>query len=204
MIISILQQTIFAIAFTVAASTILAKTISVVLAFQITVPGRRMRWLLMSGAPKYIILICTMIKQILFGIWLGTSPPFVDADVHMIHGHLIIVCNKGLVSAFYCILGYIGSVALASFTIAFLARKLPDTFNEVFSMLVFRSVWITLIPVYHSNKGKIMVALEVFSILASSAGLLLCIFAPKCYITLLRPQKFFFTSSGNHMLKLKI
>ncbi|XP_048189318.1 vomeronasal type-2 receptor 116-like [Perognathus longimembris pacificus] len=189
----ILQQTTFGVAFTVAVSTVLAKTVTVVLAFKVTSPGRKMRWLLASGAPNFIIPICILIQVTLCGLWLWISPPFIDTDVHSEHGHLIILCNKGSLTAFYCVLGYLGSLALASFSVAFLARNLPDTFNEAkfltFSMLVFCSVWLTFLPVYHSAKGKLMVAVEIFSILASSAGLLGCIFAPKCYIILVRPER---------------
>ncbi|KAH0500991.1 Vomeronasal type-2 receptor 116 [Microtus ochrogaster] len=196
----ILQQTTYGVVFTVTVSTVLAKTITVVLAFKVTAPRRRMKWLLVSGAPNYIIPICTIIQIILCAIWLGASLPSVDIDAHSEHSQIIIVCNKGSVTTFYCVLGYLGFLALGSFTVAFLARNLPDTFNEAkfltFSMLLFCSVWVTFFPVCHSTKGKVMVAVEVFIILASSAGLLGCIFVPKCYIILLRPER-------NSLQKLK-
>nr|XP_058137045.1 vomeronasal type-2 receptor 116-like [Dasypus novemcinctus] len=189
----ILRQITFAIVFTVAVSTVLAKTIIVVLAFKVIAPGKRTRQYLVSGSPKFVIPICSLIQMTLCGIWLGTSPPFIDKDAHSEHGYIIIECNKGSAPAFYCVLGYLGCLALGSFTLAFMARNLPDTFNEAkfltFSMLVFCSVWVTFLPVYHSTKGKVMAAVETFSILASSAVLLGCIFAPKCYIILLRPER---------------
>ncbi|XP_026270717.2 LOW QUALITY PROTEIN: vomeronasal type-2 receptor 116-like [Urocitellus parryii] len=189
----ILQETTFGLVFTVAISTVLAKTVTVILAFKVAVPGRRMRWWLVSGAPNFIIPSCSLIQLTLCGVWLGSSPPFVDTDTHSEHGCIIITCNKGSVTAFYCALGYLGSLALGTFTVAFLARNLPDTFNEAkfltFSMLVFCSVWLTFLPVHHSTKGKVMVAVEVFSILASSAGLLGCIFALHFYIMLIRPER---------------
>ncbi|KAL1765928.1 vomeronasal type-2 receptor 116-like, partial [Sigmodon hispidus] len=182
----IMQQITFGIVFTIALSTVLAKALTVVIAFRITFPGRLMRWLMISRATNYIIPIFTLFQIVVSVIWLGASPPFVDMDVHAQPGHIIIVCNKGSAIAFHCVLGYLFFLALGSYTMAFLSRNLPDKFNEAkflsFSMLVFFSVWVTFLPVYHSTQGKVMVAMEVLSILASSAALLGFIFLPKCYI----------------------
>ena len=189
----ILQQTAFGILFTVALSTVLAKAIVVVTAFKVTSPSRMVRWLIVSRAPNLIIPICTLIQLIICGIWLATSPPFIDQNAHVEHGHIIIMCNKGSAVAFHCVLGYLCFLALGSYSMAFLSRNLPDTFNEAkylsFSMQVFFCVWITFLPVYHSTKGKVMVAMEMFSILASSSSLLILIFVPKCYIILFRPER---------------
>ncbi|XP_055473848.1 LOW QUALITY PROTEIN: vomeronasal type-2 receptor 116-like [Psammomys obesus] len=187
----ILQQITFGVFFTVALSTVLTKTITVVLAFKLNTPGRKMRWMLTSGAPNFVIPICTLVQLVLCGIWLVMSPLFIDIDLHSEHGQSIIACNKGSVIAFHLVLGYLGSGELHC---CFHGQNLPDRFNEAkflaFSMLVFCSVWVTFLPVYHSTKGKVTVAVEVFSILASSAGLLVCIFVPKCYVILLRPDSY--------------
>ncbi|XP_069805699.1 vomeronasal type-2 receptor 26-like [Dendropsophus ebraccatus] len=188
----LMRQAAFGFIFAVAISSVLGKTTTVLIAFNATKPGSKLKKCVGSRIPNVLVILCSLGEFIICVTWLIWAPPFVELDTKTIPGTTIVQCNEGSIIAFYVAVSYNGVLAVLSFIVAYISRRLPDTFNEAqyitLSMLVFCSVWMSFFPTYICTKGKYMVAVEIFAILSSNGAILCFIFLPKCYIILLKPQ----------------
>ncbi|XP_071396835.1 extracellular calcium-sensing receptor-like [Centroberyx affinis] len=189
-----LRHAAFGISFVLCVSCILVKTMVVLAVFKASKPGggASLKWF---GAVQQrgTVLALTSIQAAVCTAWLVSSSPAPHKNTQYHNDKIVYECIVGSTVGFAVLLGYIGFLAILSFLLAFLARNLPDNFNEAklitFSMLIFCAVWVAFIPAYVNSPGKYADAVEVFAILASSFGLLVALFGPKCYIILLRPER---------------
>ncbi|KAM6988155.1 extracellular calcium-sensing receptor-like [Tautogolabrus adspersus] len=188
-----LRHATFGIIFVLCVSCILVKTMVVLAVFKASKPGGGavLKWF---GAMQQrgTVLVLTSIQAAICTIWIVLSSPFPHKNTKYYNDKIVYECVVGSTIGFIFLLGYIGILAILSFLLAFLARNLPDNFNEAklitFSMLIFCAVWVAFVPAYVNSPGKYADAVEIFAILASSFGLLVSLFGPKCYIILLRPE----------------
>ncbi|XP_059187140.1 extracellular calcium-sensing receptor-like [Centropristis striata] len=189
-----LRHAAFGISFVLSVSCILVKTMVVLAVFKASKPGggASLKWF---GAVQQrgTVLVLTSIQAAICTAWLVSASPAPHKNTQYHNDKIVYECVVGSTAGFAVLLGYIGLLATISFLLAFLARNLPDNFNEAklitFSMLIFCAVWVAFVPAYVNSPGKYADAVEVFAILASSFGLLVALFGPKCYIILLRPER---------------
>uniref|UniRef100_A0A8C8SAV2 G-protein coupled receptors family 3 profile domain-containing protein n=1 Tax=Pelusios castaneus TaxID=367368 RepID=A0A8C8SAV2_9SAUR len=191
-----IRQVTLALGFSLCLSCILGKTVVLLLTYRATKLKATEKLNHISMPPLYqklLVLISVIIEVCICTAYLTCIPPHVYKNMEFQNVKIILECNEASIEFLCTMLGFDLFLAVLCFITAFVAHKLPDNFNEAkfitFGMLASFIVWISFIPAYLSTRGKFKVAVEIFAILASSLGLLGCIFVLKCYIILLKPER---------------
>ncbi|XP_041850952.1 extracellular calcium-sensing receptor-like [Melanotaenia boesemani] len=176
-----LRHAAFGISFVLCVSCILVKTMVVLAVFKSSKSGggANLKWF---GAMQQrgTVFVLTCVQAAICTVWIATASPVPHKNTQYHNDKIIYECVVGSTIGFALLLGYIGLLAVISFLLAFLARNLPDSFNEAklitFSMLIFCAVWVAFVPAYINSPGKYADAVEIFAILFSSFGLLVALF----------------------------
>uniref|UniRef100_A0A8C5QQG2 G-protein coupled receptors family 3 profile domain-containing protein n=1 Tax=Leptobrachium leishanense TaxID=445787 RepID=A0A8C5QQG2_9ANUR len=182
-----IRQPLYGISFTLCVSSILIKSLRIILAFE---SAKRFVNLTRSTyKPVIIIAVLTSLQLCNISLWLSLNRPRFE-EIYTIPELRILQCDEGSYVPFGIMLGYIGFLALTCFILAYKGRKLPEKYNEArsitFSMLIYMFVWIVFIPVYKNSSGMYLSAVQIVAILASVYGVIFCHLLPACYIILFK------------------
>ncbi|KAH8232802.1 hypothetical protein KR026_000427 [Drosophila bipectinata] len=148
-------------------------------------------------SPKSQLVICTCLVsvQILInGVWMVIAPS------HAMHHYPtrednLLVCDS-YIDASYMIAFFYPIVLIIICTVyAVLTRKIPEAFNESkhigFTMYTTCVIWLAFVPLYFGTANHVPLRITSMSVTISlSASVTIaCLFSPKLYIILIRPER---------------
>lgn len=148
-------------------------------------------------SPESQLVICASLvacQVIISLIWLLTSPPkavpfFARRDDHQL------VCEAAIGFAYMIGFSYPIFLVLVCTVYAVMTRKIPEAFNESkyigFTMYTTCIIWAAFVVIYLGTSHSIQVRLATMclSISLSATVALICMFTPKLYIILFRPDR---------------
>ncbi|XP_037917846.1 metabotropic glutamate receptor 2-like [Hermetia illucens] len=180
--------------FTVVYAALLTKTNRIARIFKAGKQSAK-RPSLISPKSQLIICACLMSVQVLInGVWMVISP------AHAIHHYPtrednLLVCDS-YIDASYMIAFFYPIVLIVVCTVyAVLTRKIPEAFNESkhigFTMYTTCVIWLAFVPLYFGTANHVPLRITSMSVTISlSASVTVaCLFSPKLYIILIRPER---------------
>lgn len=193
-IICAIQKFAVGFSFSLSYSALLTKTNRI---YRIFSAGRRT-----SRRPKFIspvsqVLICTgliFFQIIISTVWLIFSPPNIRY-YYPTRASNQLVCESAVGFSFIIGLIYPMFLVVICTIYAILTRNIPEAFNESkhigFTMYTICIIWLAFVPIYASTSANISVRLitTAFSVSLSATVTLICLFAPKMYIIIIRPER---------------
>ncbi|XP_054286402.1 metabotropic glutamate receptor 2-like [Macrosteles quadrilineatus] len=148
-------------------------------------------------SPRSQIFICSglvSIQVIINGVWMVVSPPRAIHHYPTREDNLL-VCYSYVNASYMIAFGYPILLILVCTVYAVLTRNIPEAFNESkhigFTMYTTCVIWLAFVPLYFGTGHHMPLRITSMSVTISlSASVtLVCLFSPKLYIILIRPER---------------
>ena len=179
-------------------SILIIKTMKILSAFQINAIAERLKkFILATKCQSLIVLTLISIPGVLLTLWIALDSPRQQRVIQPIQSTVLLSCSLHQTSV-----GMALQIAISVYTsflvivctlYAFKARTLPENFNEAryigFSMYILLLSSVGYLPINIGLKGSYATLLTCAMTLLSSYGLLTCMFGPKIYMILLKPEQ---------------
>ncbi|KAL5285744.1 GPRMGL5 family protein [Megaselia abdita] len=155
--------------------------------------GKRARFI----SPKSQLCICaflTFFQILISGVWMVIAPAHAIYHYPMREDNLL-VCDTYIGTSYMIAFFYPIVLIVVCTVYAVLTRKIPEAFNESkhigFTMYTTCIIWLAFVPLYFATANHVALRITSMSVTISlSASVtLICLFSPKLYIILIRPER---------------
>ncbi|XP_017789864.1 PREDICTED: metabotropic glutamate receptor 2 [Habropoda laboriosa] len=148
-------------------------------------------------SPRSQLIICSglVFAQILInGVWMVIDPAKAMHHYPTREDNLL-VCNSYIDASYMIAFAYPILLIVVCTVYAVLTRKIPEAFNESkhigFTMYTTCVIWLAFVPLYFGTGNNVALRITSMSVTISlSASVTIaCLFSPKLYIILIRPER---------------
>ncbi|XP_039283583.1 LOW QUALITY PROTEIN: metabotropic glutamate receptor 2 [Nilaparvata lugens] len=147
--------------------------------------------------PKSQLIICSVmvsVQLIINAVWMLLSPPkaihhYPTRDDNML------ICSSYVDASYMIAFGYPIVLIIVCTVYAVLTRNIPEAFNESkhigFTMYTTCVIWLAFVPLYFGTGGHMPLRITsmAVTISLSASVTIACLFSPKLYIILIRPEQ---------------
>ncbi|CAG9760136.1 unnamed protein product [Ceutorhynchus assimilis] len=128
------------------------------------------------------------------GIWMIIAPPRAIHHYPLREDNLL-VCSSYIDASYMIAFTYPIFLIVVCTIYAVLTRKIPEAFNESkhigFTMYTTCVIWLAFVPLYFGTANHVALRITSMSVTISLSATvtLTCLFSPKLYIILIRPER---------------
>ncbi|XP_054009376.1 metabotropic glutamate receptor 2-like isoform X1 [Hylaeus anthracinus] len=148
-------------------------------------------------SPRSQLIICSglvSVQILINGVWMIIDPAKAMHHYPTREDNLL-VCNSYVDASYMIAFAYPIMLIVVCTVYAVLTRKIPEAFNESkhigFTMYTTCVIWLAFVPLYFGTGNNVALRITSMSVTISlSASVTIaCLFSPKLYIILIRPER---------------